>query len=1024
MPANRRYLTLTAVSLLFATACIGGAVTMGMTGKRIWDIPVFGRSESVQPLTNQLSPEKVQRIARSITVKVLSNKTSGSGILVGKKGANGKKEDIYSVLTNRHVLVPGEPYRIQTPDGKIYQANVVKDVNFKGSDLALLQFNSAQDYTLAELMSVSTLAVNQQVFAAGFVSDIKKLVFTSGEVSLLPDKAFQDGYQIGYTNNVQKGMSGGPILNQRGEVIGINGIIANPIWGDPYVFKDGSKPNSSEREKMSHYSWGIAIKTAVELSPEFVETNQVKELDRIAEEITVRIDFPNGNGSGAIIAKKNGLFTNNYYILTAYHVVDEAVKYQVVTPDGRRHSVDYSTVKRLPGVDLAVLQFTSNQNYRVASLASNSVFKENNITVCVSGWPVSNNNADKPSRLFSVGETINSNSIELVRKNSSSLTDGYKMVYSNITAGGVSGGPILDIEGQVIGIHGRADGEETIDQAGERRPIQLGYSFGIPISKFLGITSQIGVKIGELKIDYRVFPDLISDGKTIGAKEIRDMLNFSVVFFKIKHLDTFNDPIELTNYANRLWRTGQYEDALAVLNRAIQIQPKLYQAWYLRGLVLHAQQSSLFNFNKQKSKPTNQEILASFSMATIIEPKFSAAWLRRGISLQLLERYEEAIESINEGISLDSKDSRFHQLKGDLLTKIKQYEEAIAAYTRSIELQPDSYASYFNRGLLKYDYKKDQKGALSDYTEAIKLDPDLVEAYANRGVVRDVLGDTQGALDDYAQAIKLKPDYAEVYARRGMVHFLLKNKKEALADYEKAIRLKPNYAEAYLALGSYYFDSENLEAAITSLTKAISLNRNLFAAYSLRAAAYYKRNDIKLNDIQKAITDFTQAVQINPDHLKAYQGRGKLYYNIGNYQNAILDFSQVIRPKSNDLEAYNNRGVAYLKINNPQNALNDFDLVIELNYNLSESYLNRGITKSSLNDYSGAINDLTQAIERPSSDNICTACAYKIRGIAQSQLGNRQGAVADLEKAAQLFRKQGDMAKYQSALDLLRKVQK
>ncbi|MBE9187411.1 tetratricopeptide repeat protein [Microcoleus sp. LEGE 07076] len=165
----------------------------------------------------------------------------------------------------------------------------------------------------------------------------------------------------------------------------------------------------------------------------------------------------------------------------------------------------------------------------------------------------------------------------------------------------------------------------------------------------------------------------------------------------------------MTNYANRLWRIWQYEDALAVLNRAIEIQPKLYYAWYLRGLVLQSQQNSLFN--QQKSKPTNQEILASFSMATIIEPKFSAAWRWRGMSLQLLERYEEAIESINEGISLDSKDSRLHQLKGDLLRKIKQYEEAIAAYTRSIELQPDSYA-YFIRGLL-YDYKEDQERYLT-----------------------------------------------------------------------------------------------------------------------------------------------------------------------------------------------------------------------------------------------------------------------------------------------------------------------
>ena len=1019
MPANRRYLTLTAVSLLFATACIGGAVTMGMTGKRIWDIPVFGGNESPQPLTNQLSPEEVQRIARSITVKVLSNKTSGSGILVSKKGENGKKEEIYSVLTNRHVLVPGEPYRIQTPDGKIYQANEVKDVNFKGKDLALLQFSSAQDYTLAELMSVSTLAVNQQVFAAGFVSDAEKLVFTTGEVSLLPDKPFQDGYQIGYTNNVQKGMSGGSILNQRGEVIGINGIVANPIWGDPYVFEDGSKPNSSDREKMSRYSWGIAIKTAVALAPEFVETNQVKELDRIAEEITVRIDFPNGNGSGAIIGKQNGLFTNNYYILTAYHVIEEAVKYQVLTPDGRRYSVDYSTVKRLPGVDLAVLQFTSNQNYRVASLATNSIFKKDDLHfVCVSGWLASKNNADQHSRLFSVGEIIAPNSIELVRKNSDSLTDGYEMVYSNITAGGVSGGPILDIEGQVIGIHGRADGEETIDQAGERRPIQLGYSFGIPISNFLVMTSQIGINIGELTINYPVFQDPLLDKKNVRLTEkgIRDELNLIIDFFKIKHLDTFNDPIELTNYANRLWRIRKYEDALAALNMAIKIQPKLYQAWYLRGLVLQAQQEP--SLNERKSKPTNQEILASFSIATIIEPNFSPAWRWRGMLLQLLGKHEQAIESINKGIILDSNDSRLYQLKGDSLIKIKQYKEAITAYTRSIEIKPNSYA-YFNRGFLEHTYTKDEKRALSDYTEALKLDPKSVETYASRGFIRNVLGDTQGALDDYTQAIKLKPDYAEVYVWRGLVHFLLKNKKEALADYEKAIRLKPNYAETYLALGIYYFDSENLETAITSLTKAISLNSNLFAAYSLRASAYYKRNNI-----QDAITDFTQAIQINSDYLEAYQGRGDLYYNIGNDQKAILDFSQVIRLNYNDFQAFTKRGIAYFRINNLQNALNDFDRVIKLNPDLAAAYLHRGITKLSLNDYSGAINDLTQVIERPTSDSICTACAYKMRGIAQSKLRNPQGAVADLEKAVQLFREEGDMAKYQSALDLLREVQK
>ncbi|MFM5961315.1 MAG: tetratricopeptide repeat protein, partial [Dolichospermum sp.] len=35
----------------------------------------------------------------------------------------------------------------------------------------------------------------------------------------------------------------------------------------------------------------------------------------------------------------------------------------------------------------------------------------------------------------------------------------YELVYSSITFGGMSGGPVLDSQGRVIGIHGRTEGE-------------------------------------------------------------------------------------------------------------------------------------------------------------------------------------------------------------------------------------------------------------------------------------------------------------------------------------------------------------------------------------------------------------------------------------------------------------------------------------------------------------------------------------------------------------------------------------
>lgn len=93
----------------------------------------------------------------------------------------------------------------------------------------------------------------------------KGFVFTIGQVSLFTDKAFAGGYQIGYTNAVEKGMSGGPVLNRQGQVVGVNGIHAYPLWGNPYVFKDGSMSSVAMQQQMSRYSWAIPIDTFVQL---------------------------------------------------------------------------------------------------------------------------------------------------------------------------------------------------------------------------------------------------------------------------------------------------------------------------------------------------------------------------------------------------------------------------------------------------------------------------------------------------------------------------------------------------------------------------------------------------------------------------------------------------------------------------------------------------------------------------------------------------------------------------------------
>ncbi|MBW4505343.1 MAG: serine protease [Scytonematopsis contorta HA4267-MV1] len=217
-----------------------------------------------QELSTKLSIEQLQHYAQTITVKVMSRDVLGSGILIEKKG------DTYTVLTNAHVLRAGEPpYRIQTFDGQIYVANSPDVKRFEDKDLATLQFQRTGIVYKVASFGISP-TVTDEVFAGGFPTERKEtinkdFIFTAGQVSLLLDKALEGGYQIAYTNQIEKGMSGGPLLNRQGCVVGVNGMHAYPLWDAPLIYADGSQVDEKLHQTIVRLSWAVPISTFLQL---------------------------------------------------------------------------------------------------------------------------------------------------------------------------------------------------------------------------------------------------------------------------------------------------------------------------------------------------------------------------------------------------------------------------------------------------------------------------------------------------------------------------------------------------------------------------------------------------------------------------------------------------------------------------------------------------------------------------------------------------------------------------------------
>lgn len=229
---------------------------------------------------------------------------------------------------------------------------------------------------------------------------------TSGKIFLVSPKPLVGGYQLGYTNEIKQGMSGGPLLDQSGKLVGVNGLLAYPILNNAYVYQDGSRPSNELRQKLRQVSFAVPIQTLAQVAPQLAvipsewRNNQpvpnqppltgiAGKIDSIAQQITLRIDArnpDNGNGSGIIIAHQG----QTYYVLTAEHVVKKPDEYTIVTPDGQKHSVKANDIVKENGLDVAIVKFTSNKTYLVATLAKYNLFiNSKRHWVFLSGFPKS-----------------------------------------------------------------------------------------------------------------------------------------------------------------------------------------------------------------------------------------------------------------------------------------------------------------------------------------------------------------------------------------------------------------------------------------------------------------------------------------------------------------------------------------------------------------------------------------------------------------------------------------------------------
>lgn len=167
----------------------------------------FGEDDPMRDFFDRFFGEDQQRNFKQ--------RSLGSGFVIGQEGY---------IVTNNHVIENADKIEVILKNEKEFDAKIVgRDPN---TDLALIKINSNRDLPILQFGDSDSLKVGQWVVAIGNPFGLESTV-TAGIVSakgrVIGSGPYDDFIQT--DASINPGNSGGPLLNMKGEVIGINTAI-------------------------------------------------------------------------------------------------------------------------------------------------------------------------------------------------------------------------------------------------------------------------------------------------------------------------------------------------------------------------------------------------------------------------------------------------------------------------------------------------------------------------------------------------------------------------------------------------------------------------------------------------------------------------------------------------------------------------------------------------------------------------------------------------------------------------------
>jgi len=359
---------------------------------------------------------------------------------------------------------------------------------------------------------------------------------------------------------------------------------------------------------------------------------------------------------------------------------------------------------------------------------------------------------------------------------------------------------------------------------------------------------------------------------------------------------------------------GRYDEGIACLDKALEIDPRYTYAWNNKGISF-------------ASLGRHDEAIGCFNKALEIDSRYAAAYAAsrndKGINLHSLDLYDEGMGGVQKALERVQRYAYVLGNKGNSLNSLGCYDEAIDCSNKALEMAPRLASAWCNKGiglasLGRYDE------AVGCLNKTLEIDLRNTVAWYNKGFILRSLGHYEEAIDCYSKALDIDPRFAAAWNEKGINLHSLGRYGEALDCFNKALEIDPRND-------------------IACFNKGLSLG--------------------SLGRHDEAIDYYNKALDIDPRYVDALNNKGASLNSIGHYDEAIgcLNLALEIEPRL--VHAWNNKSISLRFLGRYDEAIDCCDKALEIDARFAITWFGKGASLAYLGRYGEALDCFNKALE-------------------------------------------------------------